>query len=390
MPASSFAVFREPAIVSEYQYYEFQALDRPLTEADRAALRALSSRARITSTAFVNSYEWGSFKGNPDELMARWFDLHLYLANWGTRRLMIRFPRRLIDAGALKPFLRLTHGAELKPVGENLVLDIEREEMEPGDDWDDGSGWLAALAPLRTDILGGDLRLFYLLWLMAVEDGVVEAAAMEPLPGIAPMTGALEGFAQFFGIGADLMTAAAERSGDARTDGAPASDALRDLVADLPDEDKTNLLVRLAEGDPHVASDVRARIRLRLKSALPGPALRTAGNLLARARALAAERKHAETEWREVERRRKAEEDERARRARLDGLSRRGEAVWREIEMEIERRNAAGYDRAADLLRDLKAIANERDGIGDFNRRLGAIRERHVRKQRFIERLSGL
>ncbi len=78
------------------------------------------------------------------------------------------------------------------------------------------------------------------------------------------------------------------------------------------------------------------------------------------------------------------------RRARLDALARRGEAVWREIETEIERRNSAGYERAVDLLRDLKAIANQRGGIRDFDRRLGAIRENHARKERFIERLRGL
>ena len=76
--------------MSEYQYYEFQAIDRPLSSADRQALRALSSRARITPTSFTNSYEWGDFGGNPDKLMERWFDLHLYWANWGSRRLMIK------------------------------------------------------------------------------------------------------------------------------------------------------------------------------------------------------------------------------------------------------------------------------------------------------------
>ena len=42
--------------MSEYQYYEFQAIDRPLGEADRAELQALSSRARVTSTSFTNTY----------------------------------------------------------------------------------------------------------------------------------------------------------------------------------------------------------------------------------------------------------------------------------------------------------------------------------------------
>ena len=83
--------------MSEYQYYEFQTVDPPLGEADRKALRALSSRARITTTSFTNHYEWGDFKGDPRQLVERWFDLHLYLANWGTRRLIVRLPRRLME-----------------------------------------------------------------------------------------------------------------------------------------------------------------------------------------------------------------------------------------------------------------------------------------------------
>ena len=49
--------------MSEYQYYEFQSVDRTLGEADRRALRDLSSRARITATSFTNSYDWGDFRG---------------------------------------------------------------------------------------------------------------------------------------------------------------------------------------------------------------------------------------------------------------------------------------------------------------------------------------
>lgn len=146
--------------MSEYQYYEFQAIDRPLNDADRRSLRELSTRARITSTSFTNSYEWGDFKGDPAELIERWFDLHLYLANWGTRRLMIRFPKRLVDQQRLDGFLSAVDGAELTTSGENLILDIICEEVEPDDDWEEGPGWLTALAPLRADVLSGDLRLF--------------------------------------------------------------------------------------------------------------------------------------------------------------------------------------------------------------------------------------
>jgi hypothetical protein len=70
--------------------------------------------------------------------------------------------------------------------------------------------------------------------------------------------------------------------------------------------------------------------------------------------------------------------------------ARRGESVWREIEAEIERRNASGYDKALGLLMDLQAIAGERGLTEDFNRRLRAIRQRHAGKGKFIERLKAL
>jgi hypothetical protein len=46
--------------VSEYQYYEFLAIDRPLDEDERAEVRSLSTRARITATSFVNEYHWAT------------------------------------------------------------------------------------------------------------------------------------------------------------------------------------------------------------------------------------------------------------------------------------------------------------------------------------------
>src|SRR5438132_10072714 len=49
------------AQMSEYQYYEFQAIDRKLGEKELRALRDLSTRASITPTSFVNEYNFGDF-----------------------------------------------------------------------------------------------------------------------------------------------------------------------------------------------------------------------------------------------------------------------------------------------------------------------------------------
>lgn len=377
--------------MSEYQYYEFQAIDRPLCEADREALRALSTRARITSTSFTNSYEWGAFKGDPARLMERWFDLHLYLANWGARRFIIRLPARLIDRPLLSAFLREVDCATLKLAGDNLILDIARDEVE-SEGWDDGSGWLAALAPLRADVLAGDLRMFYLLWLTAIEADAFEPDEPEPLPGAGPLTGALEAFADFLAIDRDLVAAAAERPANPVFETPASSEASRRIIAAMTDREKTDVLVRLLAGDAHVPAELRALVRQRLMEERGAPPIapRTVGELRSRAEAIRHEREHVEAERAAAERKRREAEADRLRRARLDAIVRRGESVWREIDAEIELRNAAGYDRAASLLSDLRAIAEETGETRSFDQRLQTIRARHARKGSFIERLKRL
>jgi hypothetical protein len=369
--------------MSEYQYYEFQAIDRPLVQAAQQALRSNSSRARITATSFTNHYEWGDLKGDPRKFMERWFDLHLYFANWGTRRLMMRLPKRFLNRADIDPFLREIDWVEIWTSDDNLMVDICRNEVEPDDDWDDGSGWLAALAPLRSDVLSGDLRLFYLLWLTVVQDELISDDKVEPLPGIGPLTGALQGFVEFFGIDPYLVQAAAERGADAAT----SKDDLRETLAVIPEREKIELLLRVVDGDAHVAAELRNKLR---KGALGTCGTRTVGALRKRAREIAVACERANAERREAERRRQAEEAEGARRARLKALRRRGTSVWREIEEEIERRNASGYDRAASLLSDLQVLAAEEGSWDDFSLRLASIRARHEKKGKFIERLTKL
>jgi hypothetical protein len=69
--------------VSEYQYYEFRALDRRLTAEQQRRLRSLSSRAEISATRFTNEYSFGDFRGDPGRLLEEYFDAYLYTANWG-------------------------------------------------------------------------------------------------------------------------------------------------------------------------------------------------------------------------------------------------------------------------------------------------------------------
>jgi hypothetical protein len=374
--------------LSEYQYYEFQAVDRPLTSAQQSELRALSTRARITATSFVNHYKWGDFKGDPSRLMEHVFDLHLYLANWGTRVFSMRLPRRLIDTAIVEACLIDDEIASLRTVGENIVIEIACDELE-FEDWDDGSGWLGALAPLRSGILNGDLRLFYLVWLMAVEAGVAADDAVEPAIGLSPLSGALEAFADFFAIDGDLVDAAIVEDGAPKDESGNAQ--AHALIQALPDTEKIALLIGLFDGnDPHLAAGFRRGIRERLGRSCDEARRRTAGDLRRAAGKASEQRQRREAERAAAERRREEQEKAKEEQRRLEALKRRGEAVWTDVEGAIALRNAPGYDKAAALLADLEMVAQEPGDMAVFRHRLADIRERHARKGRFLEKLVSL
>ena len=206
--------------MSEYQYYDFRALDRPLTPRQQSALRALSSRAEITSTSFTNSYDFGDFRGEPLQLVQRYFDAFLYLANWGTRELMFRVPAKDLPAPSiLRSYLSTSTSAAawFRRSGANVVFGF-RSDDEDGDWETDGAGELASIVPVRFAMAAGDRRPLYLGWLLRVQADDVAADAPEPdVPaGFNRLSAGLTAMIEFLRIDGDLL-AAAKASGRQKT-----------------------------------------------------------------------------------------------------------------------------------------------------------------------------
>lgn len=162
--------------MSEYRHYEFQALDRPLTESQMAELRRYSSRATITPTNFVNEYNWGNFKGDVHEWMEKHFDAFLYVANWGSHWLDLRVPTQLLDPETVSMYCT-DEGLSCRVRGNFVIVSFASED-ESGE-WAEGEGWLASLTPLRADLMNGDLRCLYLGWLAAAQEGHFEDDEIE-------------------------------------------------------------------------------------------------------------------------------------------------------------------------------------------------------------------
>jgi len=311
--------------MSEYHYYEFLAVDRPLTAGEQAEVHQLSTRARITATSFTNEYHWGNFRGDPLVMMRRYYDAHLYLANWGTHQIMLRLPRTLLSPKIAEQYsVDGLVGVTASP--ESVILDLTSEDSG---EWVEGAEEsLSAIVGVRSELAAGDLRGLYLAWLSAYggwerdEDAFGdedEDAVEPPVPaGLGSLTAPQRALADFLRLDPDLLAVAAQAS-----PGLPEvtedTGALAARIAGLPGGEKDRLLML-------VARDQAARARMELLRGLRGDPdggrgthpRRTVAELLDAAAELRAERcrrAEAEAAAREVLRQ---QQREAARQRRLD------------------------------------------------------------------------
>lgn len=357
-----------------------------------------------------NVYNWGDFKGNPYELMERYFDAFVYIANWGTNRLMFRLPSDAVDLEQAKPYL-IEPYLTLRQQGRFTIIEFLSEDEEGGWWMDDeeAEGWMPSLLPLRAELAQGDLRSLYVVWLAAVQPGVyyeeqpefvddafetyelddddvednwIERDTPEPPvpPGLGHPSAALLALSRFLRVDPDLLAVAAERS-DPKPRRGPTTGELAGWIEQVPERDKNDWLLDLLAGS---GQQVMSSILRRYRQEHPNPRLvasgaipsRTVGELLSAARALADER-----------RRREAERQARARAAYLDSLAGQEATIWQQAEDLVNRKQGRFYDEAVKLLADLRELAERQQTLDAFTARLTDLRLRHKTKVSFQERI---
>lgn len=355
--------------MSEYQYYEFQTIDRPLTAEEQAAIRKLSSRVELSATRAVFNYSYGDFRGDPLKVLEQHFDALLYIANWGSKQLAFRFPREAIEAAQLEPYLlgdEESYVGDLHTTSQHLILNLEIREEE-GYGWIEGEGLLDPLIPLREAILRGDLRALYLFWLRCAadqDDWVVDEEDVEPLielpvpPGLGQLDPALLAFAEFFTIDQDLIAAAAEASPALTATDEP----LERWVTLLPEAERTSYLLHVARGEPHVGVELLRRLR-----EVGGAGKPTASTA---PRRTFAELQAAAKIQEQLRIAREREEAERARLAKLADLAQREAQIWASIPGLLAKRTASGYDEGVALLAELRDLAVHQGQRAAFDARL--------------------
>ncbi len=368
--------------MSEYQYYEFRAIDRPLTDEEQAAIGKLSSRVDLSSTHAIFVYSYSDLPARAEEILASYFDAMLYMANWGSCQLMFRFPKKAIDLEQVKPYCRpyfVEEFVSFAEKGEYVVLNIEWHEEESEWGWIEGSGWLPRLMGLRDDILRGDYRLLYLAWLKAIalEPEMLDEVEEPPVPpGLRQLSPGLQTFVELFELDEPLVAAAAEASGSPET----VSEAqLRRAIGQLSRKTCEAWLLRLAQGEPQLSvAFTRALFKLIDRPQQAPPSRRTIGNLF-----VAAER------IQKAEAARRAAEAKARHLKKMEALATREAQIWQEVFDLIERKTGKAYDQAIEHLADLRDLAQHQGEEATFQARLNKIYLEYRTRPGLLGRLRG-
>jgi len=269
--------------MSEYQFYEFRALDRHLTEMEMASLRKISSRAVITSSGFINTYNYGDFKGDFRQLVASYFDAFVYVSNFGVRRLIFKFPRTLVPEETLRPYC-VHDNLMCRTVGEATLLEFKCECEEP--EWEEGEDWLSSLIGIRSELIYGDLRSLYLGWLSGIQDGSLAEDEEEPPvpPLLKDLSAGLVSLCEFLLLPSGLLKVAMAASHEGTSDSEHRK-VQAEWIKGLPPTTKDEILLRLlTTRDSLAGAELHRRYRASRNETesveRARPARRTVGELL--------------------------------------------------------------------------------------------------------------
>lgn len=378
--------------MGEYQYYEFQNVDRRLTPVEIDILRRYSTRARITPTSFVNEYHWGDFKGDPDDWMEKYFDAFLYYANWGTYTIKFQLPVALLDPSVVRQYCD-GELVEVRVASSKVIISFCLSDEDQEYEYDSDRVEMYSMIGLRNDLARGDFRVLYLGWLLRLQLNELADNELEPPvpPGIGELNQSLKNFVAFLHIDEDLIGASAVASPSLSTAESDNQD-IHHWVQKLPLKEKDEVLVKLINDSENV--EVRALIQRFMRerrSVIKSP--RSSSRTVAQIRELAETHRQkrilSQAEEAAKDKAKKEKELALLREQHLDSIIGRENALWIKVESLLNTKQQQNYDRALKILIDLKDI-DRRTKKGNFSQKLKHLRMTHARKSSFIGRLDYL
>jgi hypothetical protein len=361
--------------MSEYQYYEFRAIDRPLTTDEQAEVDKLSSRAKVSPNQAIFVYNYGDFRGSAEKVLTQYFDAMLYMANWGRWQLMFRFPKSLIDPKLFKPY-ELPDVITIIKTAHHIVLDINISEEESSD-WMEGEGWLSKFLPLREDLMAGDLRLLYLAWLRVAPN--LEKDAVEPPipPNLEKLSRSLKSYMDWIELDSDSVDAAAQASPSQQT----AEIKLEKWLPALTEAEQQKFLLKLVKREPQVDLQLISRLRELAGVGKSAATLTTGTRRFSEIQSIA--------ENVSEQRQQQAKKAAKAKRTKqLEALALNEDQTWQQVLDLIAIKQSKPYDEATALLQDLCDLAKSQGRLAEFSQRFEKLKSSYSSRPALMTRFK--
>jgi hypothetical protein len=375
--------------MSEYQYYEFAAMDGPISDEGLRYAQGCSSRASVSRVRWQNTYSFGDFHGSVDTLL-KYYDAHFYIANWGTVRLALAFPKGVIAPEAITPYIRGGERYEetltVNEIGNRCMVWWERNE-EGGWGWTDGEGIIDELIAIREELMRGDYRALFLGWLADFDPGEWRdhkdrAVVMPPIPaGLDHLSPALATLIEHFPVDRDALAVAAGLSQAATLDRIPIAEVLERLSV----SEMRALLARVAEGG---GAGVMAELNRMTSPPVQIPAGQTmkCADFAAKIIVTREARQKKAAEAAAAKQKREAE----LRKQHLASVMQRADIIWSGFAPLMDQKIATAYDQVAAQLQELRDAYAQAGDIGGFQEKLAGFRRRYSNRPAMLRRIEKL
>ena len=301
---------------------------------------------------------------------------------------MVRLPEEAIDQKTLEAFCTSPH-LDFEKLPEHWLLTWSLGETEDYDRFgyvDEGPGLMTRLAPLRAELLRGDLRSLYIGWLRSVTTEQTGPDALEPfaLHGLNMLTAAQQALAEFLEVDIDLLAGVGNGSQTNQTDAA--GDAALDAWLDkLPRTEVRGYLRQILDGQGAGAERaLKRRHAAWQEQSAPTKGLRRS---VAELWQLAEQAKGLRLIEEEKARCQAETERKRQRDARLAKLSADFPRAWKAAHDDANKGHAHAYDSVCRQMVDLRDAYSRHADLAVFQKEFQKFMAEHLRRRALVQRL---
>lgn len=266
--------------MSEFQFYGFRSIDRNLTKEEQRDVSSWSSRSEPTANSLTLVYNYGDFSHNEEAGLENYFDVMLYYANFGCKKIMFRLPVEAVDYEAIKQYANkhsydFDNEIAIYKKGKYVIVKIDCND-EYFDFYDDPEDYFNKMTEWRQMLMDGDYRLLFWAWLHIQslkeeqaypDDEDFEAMEEETITFLPPLPyelnktpGSIKDFANFFQINDDWLAAALLMAKKTPNREAPSPVDHKSLISRLSDTTKDDFLQRLLNQETNLHLKLKKKL----------------------------------------------------------------------------------------------------------------------------------